>query len=206
MTCRLMGALVVGRRLPPHNCFVFCPVLRSEDVPVVYRCQETTLCKRARLQVSMPMPTGWDVRCAVGWGSVGGLAGSLEQAGLVAAVIGGRRSIDGRQWSCACSSVQLCAPENANADASTPGQPGQVSVPQGVMVLLLLLLLLCVEGSTGGSIRAADWSWFNFLLTLSCCWFLGLELKVPVLNRRGKWRKGGPRYPRGKRGEASPKV
>lgn len=122
-------------------------------------------------------------------------------------MIGGRRSVDGRQWSCACSSVQLCAPEMLKRMRRLQGSPGQVSVPQGVMVLLLLLLmLLCVEGSTGGSIRAADWSWFTFLLTLSCCWFLGLELKVPVLNRRGKWRKGGPRYPRGKRGEASPKV
>lgn len=75
------------------------------------RCQEPTLCKRARLQVSMPMPTGWDVRCAGGMGFCGGFAGSLEQAGVVAAAIGGRRSTDGRQWSCACSSVQLCAPE-----------------------------------------------------------------------------------------------
>lgn len=40
--------------------------------------------------------------------------------------------IDGRQWSCACSSVQLCAPEMlvylGNADASTPDRVSDLVV------------------------------------------------------------------------------
>lgn len=162
--------LAVAFRLTIEFCF--CPGLRSEDGPVVYRCQETTLCKRARSQVSMPMPTGWDVRCAVEWGSVGGLRDPWSKLGWWLLRLGGGTSIDGRQWSCACSSVQLCAPEDANADASTPGQ---VSVAQALLTVSLSLVLSsssCVWGSTGGSTRAAGRWWFNFLL-------LALVLLVP---------------------------
>ncbi|KAH8775669.1 hypothetical protein F5883DRAFT_546581 [Diaporthe sp. PMI_573] len=144
----------------------------------------------------MPMPTGWDVRCAVRMGCCGGVLRDPWSAGLVPAAIGGRRMIDGRQWSCACSSVQLWAPEMPINAECVDARTGQCwSRLDGDVVVVVLCC--AVLGSTGDSIRAAG-RWFNSCWA-SCCWFLLLESKVPVLSRRGKWRKEGPRYPRGKR-------
>ena len=74
----------------------------------------------------------------------GGSAGSLERWSGSCCDWGRRtgRMIDGRQWSCACSSVQLWAPEMLMRNESTPGQ---VNAGQDLTVMLssLFCVVLC---------------------------------------------------------------
>lgn len=123
----------------------------------------------------------------------------------MAAAIGGCRSIDGRQWSCACSSVQLCAPEMLMRVRRQHAR--SVSVKTWwwwwccwlvLLLLLLFQLLLLYVGSTGGFIerqvgRGSTSFW------LSCCWFPELGTEAPCAGQERKVEEGRAAVPR--RGE-----